>query len=103
VVTRQELLDAGVTAKRIRRRVERGSLILVHRGVYRVGHLAPSREAHYMAAVKACGDRAVLCGRAAAHLWGLIKGSLPGPTFYAPQGGLCPESSPVALWLPRAM
>ena len=43
-------------------------------GVYRVGHRAPSVEARYLAAVWACGDGAVLSGRAAAHLWGLLKG-----------------------------
>jgi hypothetical protein len=90
VVTRRELLEAGVTAKKIRRRVERGSLIVVHRGVYRAGHLAPGREAHYVAAVKACGDRAVLCGRAAAHLWRLIKGSPPQPEILAPTKRLVP-------------
>jgi hypothetical protein len=51
----------------------------VHRGVYRVGHRARSREADYLAAVKACGEHAVLCGRAAAHLWHLIRGSPPKP------------------------
>ena len=84
VVTRRELLEAGVSPKRIRRRVRGGALISVHRGVYRVGHRAPNREAHYMAAVKACGDRGVLCGRAAAHLWQLIKGSPPQPEVLAP-------------------
>jgi Transcriptional regulator, AbiEi antitoxin len=84
VVTRRELLDSGVTSKRIRRRVEHGSLIPVHRGVYRVGHLAPSLEARYFAAVKACGPGALLAGRAAAHLWGLIKGSPPKAEVLAP-------------------
>ena len=51
-----------------------GALLVEYRGVYRVGHRAPSREARYLAAVKACGRGAVLSGRAAAHLHGLIKG-----------------------------
>jgi very-short-patch-repair endonuclease len=59
--------------------VRRGALIPVHRGVYRVGHRAPSREATYLAAVRACGEHALLSGRAAAHLHGLIKGAAPGP------------------------
>lgn len=49
VVTRQELLGAGLSSEQIRRRVERGTLIAVHRGAYRVGHRAQSREARYMA------------------------------------------------------
>jgi very-short-patch-repair endonuclease len=77
VVTRAQLLGAGVSAREIDRRLEKGTLLRVHRGVYRVGHRAPSIEARYMAAVLACGDGALLCGLAAAHLWGLIKGSAP--------------------------
>ena len=84
VVTRDELLDAGVTRAEIKWRVKTGALIRVHRGVYRVGHRAPSVEATYLAAVKACGEGAVLSGRAAAHLLGLIKGAPPPPEVTAP-------------------
>ncbi|MFL5893940.1 MAG: hypothetical protein ACJ76Z_02355 [Thermoleophilaceae bacterium] len=52
-------------------------------GVYRVGHDAPSTEATYMAAVKACGEAAVLSGRAAGHLLGLVKGAPPPPEVTA--------------------
>jgi hypothetical protein len=79
VVTRRELLAVGLTPEEIRNRLGKGMLTKVHRGVYRVGHLAPSPEADYLAAVKACGDGALLAGRAAAHLWGLTKGSPPQP------------------------
>ena len=37
-----------------------------------------------MAAVKACGEGAVLSGLAAAWLWGLLKGSPPRPVVTAP-------------------
>ena len=73
VVTRAELLAAGITAAEIKRRGRKGGLIRVHRGVYRVGHTAPSLEARYIAAVKACGPGSVLAGRAAAHLLGLLR------------------------------
>jgi hypothetical protein len=79
VVTRRELLAAGVTAREIERRLERGSLIAEFLGVYRVGHCAPSIEAAYTAAVKACGDGALLSGPAAAYLYGLTSGSAPIP------------------------
>jgi hypothetical protein len=85
VVTRAQLLDAGVSDKEIKRRLERKSLIRVHRGVYRVGHQAPSIEARYLAAVLACGDGAVLSGEAAGYLWGLIKGSAPPPEVTTPK------------------
>jgi Transcriptional regulator, AbiEi antitoxin len=84
VVTRAQLLDAGVSEKEIKRRIERKALLRVHRGVYRVGHKAPSIEARYMAAVLACGEGAVLSGQAAGYLWGLIKGTAPPPEVTAP-------------------
>jgi very-short-patch-repair endonuclease len=85
VVTRAQLLDAGVTSKEIRRRVNKKALLPVHRGVYRVGHKAPSIEARYHAAVLACGEGAVLSGRAAGYLWGLLTGSAPPPEVTTPR------------------
>lgn len=84
VVTRSESLRAGLTSDEIAARLRNGSLIAVHRGVYRVGHRAPSLEARYLAAVRACGKRAVLSGPAAGHLWGLLKGRPPAPQVTAP-------------------
>jgi putative AbiEi antitoxin of type IV toxin-antitoxin system len=83
LVTRAQLLEAGVTEKEIRTRVENGLLLRVHQGVYRVGHQAPSREAIYLAAVLACGDGALLSGRAAGHLNGILKGKPPPPEVSA--------------------
>jgi hypothetical protein len=79
VVTRPQLLQAGVSDDEIRWRLRRGDLIRVHRGVYRVGHRAPSTEARYLAAVLAAGEGALLCGHAAAHLLGLLRGAPPPP------------------------
>jgi hypothetical protein len=73
VVTRGEVLAAGVTKAELLHRVKTGALIPIHRAVFRVGHQAPSVLARYMAAVKACGEGALLAGRAAAHLLGLLK------------------------------
>ena len=84
VVTRVELLTAGISEGEIARRVRKGLLIPEYRGVYRVGHAAPSVEARYMAAVRAGGPRAVLSGRAAAHRWGLFRGAPPPPEVTAP-------------------
>jgi very-short-patch-repair endonuclease len=84
VVTRMELLRAGITPAEIRHRLSVGALFLEYRGVYRVGHRAPSVEARYLAAVRACGGGAVLSGQAAAHLWGIVKGSAPSPEVTAP-------------------
>jgi very-short-patch-repair endonuclease len=84
VVTREELLDAGVTIAEIKQRVRTGALLREHAGVYRVGHRAPSLEARYLAAVRACGPRAVLSGLAAAYLLGLVGGTTPAPEVTAP-------------------
>jgi very-short-patch-repair endonuclease len=83
VVTRAELLGAGVSAAEIEHRLRTGALIREYPGVYRVGHGAPSLEARYMAAVRACGEGALLCGRAAAHLFGALKGPAPSPEVTA--------------------
>jgi very-short-patch-repair endonuclease len=79
VVCRSELLEVGITRSEIYQRLRSGALIAVFRGVYRVGHTAPSLEARYLAAVRACGEGAVLSGRAAAQLLGLLKGPVCDP------------------------
>jgi hypothetical protein len=83
-VTRRELLEAGFSPSAIARRTQSGLLIPEHPGVYRVGHRAPSKEALYLAAVKACGPRALLCGPPAAHLLRLLKGTPPPPEVITP-------------------
>jgi very-short-patch-repair endonuclease len=84
VVSRVELLEADVTRHEIAQRLETGALIVEFRGVYRAGHRAPSVEARYMAAVKACGEGAVLSGLAAAYLFGFVKVPAPRPEVTAP-------------------
>jgi hypothetical protein len=63
------LLAANVGRGAIDYRVSQGTLIVVARGVYAVGHTAPSRAADWSATVLAGGDEAGLCGwhAAAAH------------------------------------
>ena len=78
-MARRELIPLGVTDNEIRTRVAKGALIPEYRGVWRVGHRAPSREASYMAAVKAGALDALLRGPPAGHAWGLVKGKAPPP------------------------
>lgn len=82
IVTRAELLTAGVSRDEIRGRVRKGALTVEHRGVYRVG--PRTREAVYMAAVKACGKGAVLSSLAAAHHLGLVGRPPSLPEVTAP-------------------
>ena len=83
-VTVGQLLAIGLSRPAVKRRVRKGLLHPEFRGVYRVGHRAPSVDARYMAAVLACGDGAVLAGRAAAYLYGLTRGRPPAPEVIAP-------------------
>lgn len=85
VVTRGELIGAGVTPAEIKRRLAKGLLLTEYRGVYRVGHRAPSPEATYLAAVKACGEEAGLSGRPAGWLLRLLKGAPPRPEVTSPR------------------
>jgi very-short-patch-repair endonuclease len=73
LLTRAQLLQAGLTSEQIRRWAETGRLIRVHQGVYALGHLPPSPHAKTMAALLACGPHAVLSHRSAAQLWGLMR------------------------------
>src|SRR3954454_13263192 len=84
VVTRRELRGAGMRSNAIDREVRKGALIRQYPGVYRVGHAAPSSDASYMAAVKACGDGAALGGPAGGYVLELIKGHPPTPEVFAP-------------------
>jgi hypothetical protein len=77
-------LVAGVSDQEIKGRLRKRVLVRVHRGVFRVGHEAPSIAARYLAAVLACGEGALLSGSAAAHLWGLLRGAAPAPEVTAP-------------------
>jgi very-short-patch-repair endonuclease len=83
VVTRAQLDAAGVSPSALKVRLERGSLIRVHRGVFRAGHAAPSTLAAYIGAVLACGEGSSLCGMAAAYLHQLVRGSPPRPEVRA--------------------
>jgi very-short-patch-repair endonuclease len=71
VVTRGQLVAAGLGRGAIGHRIKRGRLHRVHRGVYLLGHAVPPPLAREMAAVLAVGDQAVLSHHSAGSLWGL--------------------------------
>lgn len=68
VVSRGQLLDAGLSRKQVANRVRAGRLLRLHRGVYAVGHARLRREGRWLAAVLAVGPGAVLSHRDAAGL-----------------------------------
>jgi len=71
VVSRRQLLAAGLSSKQVAHRLRTGRLVPLHRGVYAVGHRRLTAEGVWLAAVLACGEGAVLSHRDAAALHGL--------------------------------
>jgi hypothetical protein len=72
VVSRAQLLAAGLSSQAIGRAVRSGLLRPVFRGVYAVGHTALKREGWWMAALLACGDGAALSHFTAGTFWRLL-------------------------------
>ncbi|WP_148261264.1 type IV toxin-antitoxin system AbiEi family antitoxin domain-containing protein [Conexibacter woesei] len=71
VVGRRQLGALGLSPTMVRDRLDRGSLVRLHRGVYAVGHRRLRREGIRLAAVFAAGPGAVLSHRDAAGLHGI--------------------------------
>jgi very-short-patch-repair endonuclease len=71
LVATWQLKALGLSHSTISRRVRRGALHRVHRGVFLVGHAVHVPGARELAAVLACGDGALVSHRSAALLWGL--------------------------------
>jgi hypothetical protein len=69
VVRRADLVAAGITAAEIKGRVA------ASRAPRGLPGRAQGAGARYFAAVWACGEGALLCGLAAAHLLGLVSGA----------------------------
>jgi hypothetical protein len=73
VTTRSQLIALGFGAGAIERRVRDGRLHRLHRGVYAIGRRDVVQRGHWLAAVLACGDGALLSHSSAAALWGLMR------------------------------
>ena len=78
VVSAKQLVALGISRATVTEWGRRGRLHRLHRGVYAVGHTAPSEYQRFMAAVLACGEGAALSHQSAAYLWGFLKPE-PGP------------------------
>jgi very-short-patch-repair endonuclease len=63
-----QLIGLGLSAAAIDHRVRAGKLVVIHRGVYAVGHAALSDRAHLRAALMAGGPTASISHRPAAAL-----------------------------------
>jgi Transcriptional regulator, AbiEi antitoxin/Protein of unknown function (DUF559) len=94
VVSRVQLRALGASAEMIDGWIASGRLIVLHRGVYAVGHRVLSPEARWMAAVLVGGEGAALSHRAAGDLWGLTGLRRPladvtVPRRRRPRPGIC--------------
>jgi very-short-patch-repair endonuclease len=69
LVTLAQLVALGLSASAVRKRARAGRLHRVFRGVYAVGSGRLTPRGHWLAAVLACGEGAVLSHLSAAGLW----------------------------------
>jgi very-short-patch-repair endonuclease len=69
VIGHDQLTRLGFSEKAIRHRIAIGRLHRSRRGIYAVGRPEVNDKGHWMAAVLACGDGAVLSHSSAAALW----------------------------------
>lgn len=72
-ISRQQLLELGLSAFQIHYRLQVGRLHRLYRGVYAVGSPPTDPIQWAAAAVMACGERAMLSHGSAMTLWGLWK------------------------------
>jgi very-short-patch-repair endonuclease len=86
LVTREQLLEAGLTRSVVQGRLEKRRLQAVQRGIYRVGPI-PLPTEREMAAALACGARAAVSHANAGWLWELR----PRPAAAAPVTVRVPE------------
>lgn len=72
IVSLADLYACGFTYGQVKARVARGILHPLYRGVYAWGHPNVATEGRFLAAVLACGEKAVLSHYSAAALWDLV-------------------------------
>jgi very-short-patch-repair endonuclease/predicted transcriptional regulator of viral defense system len=95
IVTRSQLMHAGVPEHAIEYRLKKGRLCRLHRGVYRTGPVAAAYHRE-VAAVLACGERAVLSHDSASALLGLTP-------RHGDTGRVQPRTAPVDVTGPRTL
>ena len=86
VVSLDQLRACGLGRGAVEKAAAIGRLHPLHRGVYALGHERLRREGRYLAAVLACGKRAVLSHRSAAAWWGLLQTAQAQVDVTSPHG-----------------
>ncbi len=77
IVGRRQLVARGIPLRSIDYRVKVGRLLVVHRGVYAVGHAALPPRGLLVAGLLVAGAGSALSHRTAAHLWKLTSSMPP--------------------------
>jgi uncharacterized protein DUF559/putative AbiEi antitoxin of type IV toxin-antitoxin system len=85
VISYAQLLAAGLSRGAVEKAVLGGRLLRLHTGVFALGHPSLRVEGRRLAAVLACGPRAVLSHRSAASHWGLLTTGQSGIDVTAPR------------------
>lgn len=110
VISRRQLLDAGMGPRTIRRWIEAGRIHPLFHGVYAMGREAVSRRGRWLGAVLAAGDGSLLSHRSAAAMWGLMghfepvevtvssRKRVPGVVFH--ECGIHPEERTAVNGIP---
>jgi very-short-patch-repair endonuclease len=93
VVARRQLIAAGARRWEVEARLARRSLLVLHRGVYAVGHRRLTQDGRWLAAVLAAGPGAALSHRDAALLHGIGRWTtgrieVTSPRQVAPLAGI---------------
>jgi hypothetical protein len=77
IVARRQLSEMGIGRNLIWERVRSGKLIVIHHGIFAVGHRRIGLHGEWMAAALACGPGAYLSHGSAAQLWGIRRSRRP--------------------------
>lgn len=72
VITREQLIECGLSARTVTRWCSAGRLHCIHRGIYAMGHPSLSPEGFLVAALFHAGPGAALSHATATWWWGLI-------------------------------
>ena len=73
VVARRQLLRAGLSRDVVDRMVRDGTLLLLYRGVYAVGHRPVGPRSREMAVVLLAGETGALARQSSAGLWAMTR------------------------------
>ncbi|MHB8657266.1 MAG: type IV toxin-antitoxin system AbiEi family antitoxin domain-containing protein [Solirubrobacteraceae bacterium] len=84
LVSRAQLMAAGIGRGAIDHRIRSGRLQRIHHGVFLIGYAGPTQRQLIRAAGMAVGDDALVSHRAAAILWQLRHGELPAVDVTVP-------------------